>query len=408
MRTYYETYGRRVELVRYDATGNIGDEVAATADAETIARDIQPFAVLGGPNLTESFADTLAANQVLCISCTPGQPNDWYVERGPYVWDIGKNTDQNIQMVTEYVGKRLGGNPARYGGDAVQDQMRRFGLIYASTGPNSEVLKDQFLDDLAEYDVTVEEVVAYEDPVGLAGQARDILARMKAKGVTSILFIGDPLAPQTLPENATQQDYFPEWVITGSALVDTTIFSRTYDQQQWAHAFGPSNLFARISPTVAGSGFLYRWFYDGAEPPAQQSALILPNLQLLYAVLQGAGPGLTHELFQEVIFNAPIVEGTVISPQISWGDRGIWPATDYAGLDDQTEVWWDPDATGEDEIGNEGTGMWAYAKGGERFLPGEWPEGEPELFTDEGSVTIYTELPDGITLPDYEPLPPAT
>lgn len=408
MRTYYETYGRTVELVRYDATGNVGDEVAATADAETIARDIQPYAVLGGPLLTEAFADTLAANEILCISCTPGQPNEWYVERGPYVWDIGKNTDQNQQMVSEYVGKRLGGRPAQYGGDAVKDLERKFGLIYVASSPQSEELKDEFLANLAEYDVTVDEVVSYEDPVGLAAQARDIMARMKSKGITSILFIGDPLAPQTLTQNATQQDYFPEWVITGSALVDTTIFSRTYDQQQWAHAFGPSNLFARISPTVAGSGFLWRWFYDGTEPPAQQSALVLPNLQLLYGVLQGAGTDLTHDMFRTVIFNAAIIPGTVIGPQISWGDRGIWPDTDYAGLDDQTEVWWNPEATGEDEIGNQGTGMWAYANGGERYLPGEWPEGEPELFTEEGSVTLYTELPDGITLPDYEPLPPAS
>ena len=48
--------------------------------------------------------------------------------------------------------------------------------------------------------------------------------------------------------------------------------------------------------------------------------------------------------------------------------------------------------------------MWAYVDGGKRYLPGEWPEGEPKLFDHEGSVTLYTDLPDGITLPDYEPL----
>ena len=408
MATYYETYGRNVELVRYDATGTIQDEVAATSDAETIARDIQPFAVLGGPLLTEAFADTLAANKVLCISCTPGQPNDWYEERGPYVWDIQKNTDQNQQMIAEYTGKRLAGGKAQYGGDAVKDLPRKFGYIYLSTSPTSEELREKFTTTLQdEYGVTFEEIASFTDPVALAGQAREILARMKSKGVTTILYGGDPLAPQTLTQNATEQDYFPEWVMTGTALVDTTIFSRTYDQQQWAHAFGPSNLFARISPSVAGSGYLYRWFYDGQEPPAQQSALVLPNLQLLYAVLQGAGTDLSPDMFRTVIFNAPIVKGTVIGPQISWGERDVWPGIDYAGLDDQTEVWWNPDATGTDEIGNEGTGMMEYANGGERYLPGSWPKGEPELFTEEGSVTIYTDLPDGITLPSYEPLPPA-
>ena len=406
--TYFETYGRDVELVRYDATGAISDDVAATTDAETIARDIQPFAVLGGPLLTEAFAETLAANQVMCISCTPGQTIEWYEEQAPYVWDVQKNTNQSQIMVAEYVGKRLAGGTAEFGGDDVKDQPRKFGLIYLSSGPQSEQLREEFeatLDE--EYGVTLDDVVSFADPISLAGQAREILARMKSEGITTILYTGDPLAPQTLTENATAQDYFPEWVITGSALVDTSIFGRTYDQEQWAHAFGPSNLFARVSPEVAGSVFLYRWFY-GESPPARTSApLILPNLQFLYSVLQGSGTDLTHEMFRQVIFGAEIVEGSVIAPQISWGERGIWPGVDYGGVDDQTEVWWDADAEGVDETGKDAKGLWTYVDGGKRYLPGEWPETPPAVFDEEGAVTVYTDLPPGITLPEYEPLPPA-
>ena len=153
--------------------------------------------------------------------------------------------------------------------------------------------------------------------------------------------------------------------------------------------------------------FLYRWFY-GEPPPARTSApLILPNLQFLYSVLQGTGTDLTHEMFREVIFGSDIVEGSVIAPQLSWGERGFWPGVDYGGVDDQTEVWWDPDAVGVDETGQEATGLWAYSDGGQRYLPGEWPEEPPAAFDPDGAVTVYTELPDGITLPEYEPLPPA-
>ncbi len=406
--TYMETYGREVELVRYEATGSIDDEVAATTDAETIARDLEPFAVIGGPALTNAFADTLAANDVLCISCTPGQTIEWYEERGPYVWDIQKNANQSTLMAAEYVGKRLAGGTAEFGGDEVQDRDRVFGLIYLSSSPQSEEIRQQLETTLEDdHGVSFAEVASFQDPISLAGQAREILARMQDSGVTTILYTGDPLAPQTLTENATAQDYFPEWVITGSALVDTSIFGRTYDQEQWQHAFGPSNLFARVSPEVAGSVFLHRWFF-GEDPPARTSApLILPNLQFLYAVLQGAGTDLTHEMFEQVIFGADIVEGNVLSPQISWGERGIWPGVDYAGVDDQTEVWWDSDATGLDETGSEGSGLWAYVDGGVRYLPGEWPESPPRVFDPEGAVTVYTDLPEGITLPDYEPLPPA-
>ena len=403
---YFETYGRRVELVRYDATGSISDAVAATTDAETIARDIEPFAVIGGPALTDAFAETLAANQVMCVTCVPGRTTEWYEERAPYVWDLQKNTGQSQSMVAEYVGKRLAGREAAFGGDDVNGQERRFGLIYLSSGTEAEELRSRLEETLAdEHGVTFADVASYSDPISLGGQAREMLARMKSKRVTSILFVGDPLAPQALTRNATAQDYYPEWVITGSALVDTSIFGRTYDQEQWRHAFGPSNLFARVSPSVAGAASLYRWYY-GESPPATSTApLILPNLQFLYSVFQGAGTELTHEMFQRVIFGAEIVPGNVLSPQISWGERGIWPGVDYAGVDDQTEVWWDADARGVDETGKDASGLWTYVDGGKRYLPGQWPESEPKVFDPDGAVTVYTELPPGVTLTDYEPLP---
>ena len=404
---YEETYGRQIELIRYSATGAANDAVAATTDAETIARDIRPFAVIGGPVLTDAFADTLAANQVMCVTCTPGQTIEWYEQRAPYVWDIQKNVNQSAILAAEYVGKRLAGGNAEFGGDAVADQPRSFGLIYLSTGPSTEAVREELESTLAEdYDVRFTDVASFASPVGMAAQAREILARMKSEGVTTILYSGDPLAPQTLTQTATEQDYYPEWVITGSSLVDTTIFSRTYDQTQWAHAFGPSNLFARVSPTVAGATFLYEWYF-GEAPPARTSApIILPTLQFLYSVLQGVGTDVSPEMFQAVIFGADIVDSTVISPQISWGERGIWPGVDYAGVDDQTEVWWDADAVGEDETGKVGSGMWTYVDGGARFLPGQWPDTPPGVFDPNGAVTLYTELPGGITLPDYEPLRP--
>ena len=406
--TYFETYDRKVELVRYSATGAASDPVAATSDAETISRDLRPFVVLGGPILTDAFADTLAANQVMCISCSPGQENDWYVERAPYIWDVQKNVNQGSIMTAEYVGKHLATGNAEFGGAAVKNQKRKLGLVYLSNSESAEAVRKELEATLKDsYGVEFAEVASFKSPVGLAGEAREILARMKASGVTSILYSGDPLAPQTLTQVATEQDYYPEWVISGSALVDTTIFARTYDQAQWAHAFGPSNLFARVSAKVAGAAYLYNWFY-GVPAPARTSApLILPNLQFLYAVLQGVGTDLSPQTFEKTVFAAKIIPGTVLSPQLSWGERGIWPAVDYAGVDDQTEVWWNAAALGQDESGRDGTGMWAYVDGGTRYLPGEWPTSTKKLFDPKSAVTMYTEPPEGITIPDYQPLPPA-
>ncbi|HEX2784753.1 MAG TPA: hypothetical protein VHN36_14310, partial [Ilumatobacteraceae bacterium] len=76
--TYYELYGRTINLVTFEGTGNATDEVAARADAAQIALQYKPFVVLGGPALTSAFADELAAQKVICIACTPGQPASFY------------------------------------------------------------------------------------------------------------------------------------------------------------------------------------------------------------------------------------------------------------------------------------------------------------------------------------------
>jgi len=56
------------------------------------------------------------------------------------------------------------------------------------------------------------------------------------------------MASSVITKEATTQNYFPEWFLNLSVLIDTNVFSRTYDQQQWKHAFGISALTTRIDP----------------------------------------------------------------------------------------------------------------------------------------------------------------
>jgi hypothetical protein len=85
----------------------------------------------------------------------------------------------------------------------------------------------------------------------------------------------------------------------------------------------------------------------------------------------------------------------------SYGRHGIWPFTDYTTYDDVTEIWWDPNATGIDETGHQGTGMYQYVEGGKRYLPGTHPSTDPKAFVAEGAVSFYNELPAGDRPPEY-------
>lgn len=106
---YYETYGRDVELTFFQATGLSADEVAARSDAETIVAEHDPFAVIGGPFLTEAFSDELAARGVVHISAGASYASDYYAEQAPYLWSVLMTPDQAQIHLAEYIGKRLAG-----------------------------------------------------------------------------------------------------------------------------------------------------------------------------------------------------------------------------------------------------------------------------------------------------------
>ncbi|HVN50862.1 MAG TPA: ABC transporter substrate-binding protein [Acidimicrobiales bacterium] len=400
--TYYETYGRKIDLVPFTATGNVADEVAARADATQIAESIKPFAVIGGPALTAAFGNQLASDHILCLDCMPGQPNNFYPAHSPYVYGLTMNPDEGQVHNSEFIGKELNGKKAVYAGEAdFRDRTRKFGEIYISTGQDSETQQKHFEASLAKYGVHLDQVLAYQDPTKLQTDAPGLIAKLKAAGDTSVLFVGDPVAPGPITKAATGQDYFPEWIITGSALTDTTIFARTYDQKQWSHAFGVSFLAARTDPSVSGGLYLYQWFY-GHKPPAKTgAAVVAPEFNLLFAVLQGVGPDLTPQTFQDALFAGPPTKSAVTQPQISFGNHGIWPQTDYLGIDDATLIWWNPTAKGPDEINGQGTGMYEYVDGGKRYLPGHWPSTLPKMFDTSNSVTIYTTVPPGEQVPSY-------
>ncbi|MEY4362245.1 MAG: hypothetical protein RL391_1551 [Actinomycetota bacterium] len=389
--TYYEFYGRKINMVTYTSTGLATDEVTARADAQRIAEEIKPFAVIGGPALTNAFGDELAANNILCISCGGGSP-EWYAERDPYVWGIDGSAEQKQQHVVEFIGKQLAGKPASHAGDEFVNTTRKFGLLYIESGAESKVLADLMVSRLTEVGAAPAEVIPYVlDPGSIQQTASQVIAKLKASGVTSVILATDPVAPRDFTREATAQEYFPEWIVAAATLTDTSAFGRSYDQAQWAHAFGVTSLAVHVNPEISGYWALYKWF-TGQPPAADDSiGVYMPPFFLLMSALQSAGPNLTHDTLATAIRSFETIKATT-QPWLTWGDHGIWDKPDYAGIDDATVFWWDPNAVGPDEIRREAAGMLMYVDGGKRYLPGEWPS-EDKLFVADGAVAVYDTPP---------------
>jgi hypothetical protein len=399
---YYELYGRTVDLQFFDGTGAPSDEVTARADAKAIA-DMKPFAVLNGPNQTPAFAEELAAAGIMCLGrCSLATPEPFIKENRPYVYSIGPTPEQAGLLTARLVTGLLAGKKAQYAGDALKDKERKFGVVHYDTADGQQksafatlkkALNDKGVKIAADVPFLLDLARAQEN-------ARTTIAKLKDAGVTSVVFTGDPLTPSSLTKEATAQNYFPEWIIGSNVLVDIALFGRTYDQEQWQHAFGLALTPDRTNQDAQESYNLYKWF-KGSPPPNNTYGVIIPDATLLFIGLQLAGPDLTADSFEAGLFRSPILGGTPLSPTSSRGEHGLWPGVDYGGTDDTGLIWWDPEAEGEDEIGQTGQGLYQYASEGKRYTLNKMPTQDPGLFDADTSITIFETIPPEYAPPDY-------
>jgi len=398
-----ETYGRKLDIRVVEASGGPADATAAQADAQKVI-DMGAFAALGGPGQTPAWWQEIVAAKIVCM-CGAAESETASQDNAPYLWPTGPTPEQADAHLLELVGKQLVGKKAEFAGDpALQAKDRVFGWVQAETETGEyKNRNDAFDAELKDkYGATVAARSTYlYDPANAADIATTVVARMKEANVTTIIISTDPLIPAQITAEATKQNYFPEWVIGPSVLADTTIFGRTFDQQQWKHAIGLSLPTARTDRTLTDSFTSYKWYY-GKDVAVNSQAVLYPAPYAFVLGVHLAGPDLTPENFQKGMFRYPPDKSGLTYAYTSWGDK-LWPKTDYNSSDDATAIWWDPTATGKDEAGNAGTGMLRYVDGGKRFLPGDWPTEPLPFFKQEGSVTVYDKSPD--PTPEYPAWP---
>jgi hypothetical protein len=263
---------------------------------------------------------------------------------------------------------------------------------------------DRLKERLADQGVELAEQILYPlNPGAAAELATNAVTQLQAAGVTTVLLDADPITLPAFTQEATKQEWYPEWVLGGSPFIDTTTFARTFDQDQWEHAFGISYFPPQVERSVNPPLRLYEWFH-GRPPPVEGTLpllLLYPQVALFFTGLEFAGPELTAETFRDGLFVAPPTPRAVTQPSVSYGGQR-WDSPDYAGIDDFVEVWWDREVRSTDEAGEEGEGAYRYVDGAKRYLADEWTE-DVAAFEPEGAVTIVEDLPPDEVPPDYPP-----
>jgi hypothetical protein len=363
----YELYGRQVQVVFYkpksggsDAFRGGGQE-EANADALVVGQQIKAFADVSATY--PALADALTRQRVVAIGPVH-MPQDWYEARAPYAWGLLPDCTSLLANNVDYLVKRVAPYPARFAGDpALRGKPRALGVVVPDS-PFYQQCANQAEARLAAAGYRLAARINYPLDFNQAAQtATNVVSQLKAAGVTTVVCWCDPVLPYFATTQATQQEYGPEWVISGFALTDSDLAGQLYDRQQWSHAFGMS-LLGELTQGYDSESYRAYKALRADEPASLRDILYYPLVQL-FSCLQMAGPNLTPQTFEQGCFTSP------------WGagEMGRWHfgPGDHTAMEDAREVYWDPDAK---SAFNGKPGRYAATLDGRRFRS-DWPAGEP-------------------------------
>ncbi len=368
--TNFQLYGRKIVLDRYEGQGSLAAELQgqgrdrAEVDATRVAEDLGSFADLSAGS--EPYSDALVRRGVMAFGA-PVLSREWFTARRPYAWSALPDCSTVTEMAGEYILKRLAGGTADLAAGDLRGRPRRITAIVPDNSWYQECLRstEQLL-AAGGYEFEVEPISYRIDVTTMSSQASNIVPKLRAEGVTTILCGCDPIFPSFLSGVANRDGYYPEFV----SGYEQDVFGQLWQQDFTAQAFGISPLGAGASaPAYETFGYqAYKTVRD--DEPAVGVDGIYYGLYLFVIGVQGAGPNLTPETFEQGMFAYPEASGPA----------GLWAfgPEDYTPMEDYHEMYWDPDAVSPY---NGKPGSWVDPNPGQRYRFGsdELPTGPPDI-----------------------------
>ncbi len=236
-------------------------------------------------------------------------------------------------------------------------------------------------------------------------QAPIIVTKMKSSGVTTVILLSDVAMNKAMMAQATKQEWFPEWYLTGAVFQDIAIFARSYDQQQFAHVFGVSNLapYVQPDPTPPPPARWHCRCRSSRSPGTGVRRSARRSRRSCHAIWRGScaasippGPKLTPKTFQQGLFSIPGSGGAAqnyptgaLTP--GYGKNAGLPYDEYMDLGlDFVPVWWDPETTGPSNgTGTVGKGVITFVNGAKRYRASTWPKKQFAWFEKKGTVVGF-------------------
>jgi hypothetical protein len=375
---FYETYGRKVvaERVRGDCPTTPPDPAKARQAAAEVAKTQPAFVYVAGGG--SAAADVFAQAGIMSVG-VQWNGEAFYAGRRPFRWDIFPTSTETSQWMGEYYCKKMAGKPASNAGQLIHPSIgsrtttRKLGIIVPDDGTGTILPAAQEVSRLVKECSGVDTpVFTYQSDINRATeQTRVTVAGLIDAKVTTVTCMCDPIAPVFLTKGMTQNNYYPEHMVSGMGLIDYDVLGRLYDPAQWTHAFGMSQLVEPVPFEQTDAAKIWRAVGNEGNP-CSACNLLSGYLTLIGSMIHMAGPQL----------DPGTVEQALVANQYSrggWAETGGDPSVyrirfgpgDYNAISDFREVFWDP---AKPSTIDGKAGAYVSINGGQRYSGGELNE----------------------------------
>jgi hypothetical protein len=368
---HYQLYGRKIDFIHVHGRCNPAppDDSCFRSDADSIVAKYHPFAVFWDNDTNEAaFHDELARKGVISWGGW-GFTDSFNNNLRPYHYELFMGGDTQAMITGEWWCRRMANRKARYAGDAdLRMKTRKVAVIYpdtAVTTPSARRL-ESIINRCAPGSVF--DSPYSSDTSTAASQSSTQTTKQKSAGVTSALWFSDPIAPAYGTKAQASQDYHPEQVLAGSGLLDYDALAQTYEESEWKHAFGPSDLAKNTSVNEQDAGRIWRAEHQSGSPDPNSNLLTSYALTVAGGI-QAAGPKLTPLTYEYGMLTTPGYD-----QWSRWHDPRLiyikFGRGDYTGVSDIREVFYDPNKVSQT---NGRRGAYVALNGGRRYQPGQVP-----------------------------------
>src|SRR5579884_2094584 len=237
-------------------------------------------------------------------------PKDYYSAHQPWLYGIGMDATELVQLGAEMVCKQLNGKDATYAGDPVtQRTKRRFGLMVLDDGSYSEVgpmMQHQLAQQCG---ASLAAIVGFHSSSVIGAEdeqaAATAVAKMREAGVTTVISAIDWVTAAAVTAEAASEGWFPEWYYSGAGSIDWATNGEAQNQAEWAHAFGVTSM---EIPRPLEDTDCYRAYVsiDPANTPDGGVCGHFLEYTELANGIQEAGPNLTALNFENALYRQGI------------------------------------------------------------------------------------------------------